>query len=96
MSAATGLDIRLPIGGLFTALGLLLGGYGLATGEAPSHSPVLPLNIDLWWGAVMLVFGILLLVGGTRAARKAGMHPAVESEAGEETEEREHELGLEQ
>ena len=32
MSAAGNLDIRLPIGGLFTVLGLLLAGYGLATG----------------------------------------------------------------
>ena len=31
MTPAPGLDIRLPIGGLFTVLGLLVGGYGLAT-----------------------------------------------------------------
>ena len=31
MSGADGLDIRLPIGGLFTVLGLILAGYGLAT-----------------------------------------------------------------
>lgn len=37
MSGATGLDIRLPIGGLFTVLGLLVGGYGLATGGDPAH-----------------------------------------------------------
>ena len=32
MSGAEGLDIRLPIGGLFAVLGLMLAGYGLATG----------------------------------------------------------------
>ena len=31
MSGAGGLDIRLPIGGLFTLLGLMLAGYGVAT-----------------------------------------------------------------
>jgi hypothetical protein len=29
-----GLDIRLPIGGLFTVLGLLLAGYGLVSEKA--------------------------------------------------------------
>ena len=34
MTPATSFDIRLPIGGLFTALGLLVGGYGISTGGA--------------------------------------------------------------
>jgi hypothetical protein len=62
MSGSTGLDVRLPIGGLFTALGLLLTGYGLATVGDPSHyARSLSVNINLWWGLVMLVFGLALL-----------------------------------
>lgn len=62
MSGSTGLDVRLPIGGLFTVLGLLLMGYGLATaGDASHYARSLSVNINLWWGLVMLVFGLTLL-----------------------------------
>ncbi|MEO8089389.1 MAG: hypothetical protein ABI703_03730 [Gemmatimonadales bacterium] len=62
MSGSSGLDIRIPIGGLFTALGLLLGGYGLATaGDTSHYARSLSVNINLWWGLVMLTFGLLLL-----------------------------------
>ena len=47
-------DIRLPIGLLFLALGLLIGGYGAAT---PAHAMSLGLNVDLAWGGVLLLFG---------------------------------------
>ena len=62
MSSSSGLDVRIPIGGLFTALGLLLGAYGLATaGDATHYARSLSVNINLWWGLVMLVFGLTLL-----------------------------------
>jgi hypothetical protein len=96
MSGAAGLDIRLPIGGLFTVLGLLLAGYGLATGGDVAHyERSLSVNINLWWGLVMLVFGALLLVAATRSRRDASAHPASETPEGRETEDREHRLGLE-
>ncbi len=95
MSGATGLDVRLPIGGLFTALGLLLAGYGLATaGDAAHYARSLSVNINLWWGLVMLGFGLLLLWGAARA-RGARVRPAAETPEGQATEAREHELGLE-
>jgi hypothetical protein len=96
MSGASGLDIRLPIGGLFTLLGLLVSGYGLGTArEAAHYEQSLGLNINLWWGLVMLVFGVLLLTFASRARRRAGVHPAATSPEGRATEEREHRLGLE-
>jgi hypothetical protein len=62
MSGSVALDVRLPIGGLFTALGLLLAGYGLATAGDESHyARSLSVNINLWWGLVMLAFGLTLL-----------------------------------
>jgi FtsH-binding integral membrane protein len=72
VSSSSGLDIRLPIGGLFTALGLLLSAYGLATaGDASHYARSLSVNINLWWGLVMLVFGLLLLLATRRARRSA-------------------------
>lgn len=72
MSGAIGLDIRLPIGGLFTVLGVLLAGYGIATAGDPAlYARSLSININLWWGLVMLGFGVLLLTAASRARRKA-------------------------
>lgn len=53
-----GLDIRLPIGMMFSLLGLLLAGYGLATASDPSlYQPSLGLNINFYWGLALLGFG---------------------------------------
>jgi membrane protein implicated in regulation of membrane protease activity len=97
MSSAAGLDIRVPIGGLFTLLGLLLGGYGLATaGDAAHYAASLGVNVNLWWGVVMLAFGVLLLAAAAHTHRRASARSATETPAGRATEAREHELGLEQ
>ena len=77
MSGPGGLDVRLPIGGLFTALGLLLTGYGLATAGDPSHyARSMSVNINLWWGLVTLVFGVVLLAAVSLSRR--GRHPVDE------------------
>ncbi len=55
-----GLDIRWPIGLMFTLIGVLLVITGLING-ADAHSP--DININLWWGLVLLVFGVLMLLG---------------------------------
>lgn len=67
MSGIVGLDIRAPIGGLFAVLGLMLAGYGLA---APASSTKVDINIDLWWGLVMLIFGVALLLFARRAMKR--------------------------
>ena len=99
MSGAASLDLRLPIGGLFTALGILVAGYGLATnGNSALYEPSLSININLWWGLVMLVVGILMLVMGmraTRTAHPASAEPAMTTPEGRATERREHDTGLE-
>jgi membrane protein implicated in regulation of membrane protease activity len=96
MGGAAGLDIRMPIGGLFVALGLLIGGYGLATaGDAAHYAKSLSFNVNLWWGGVMLVFGILLLVGALRGQRLASVRPALQTPEGQATEQRERRTGLE-
>jgi hypothetical protein len=48
-----GLDIRLPIGLMFSILGLLLTGFGLF-GDKTIYQKALGININLWWGLVML------------------------------------------
>lgn len=76
MSQSAGLDVRVPIGGLFTALGLLLTGYGLATAGDPSlYDRSLSVNINLWWGLVMLVFGLTLLAGVWLSRRRLAERP---------------------
>lgn len=57
-----GLDIKVPIGLMFTILGLLLTIFGLATaGNAEMYQRSLDININLWTGAAMLVIGIIML-----------------------------------
>lgn len=56
-----GLDIRLPIGMMFTLLGLLLAGYGAVTNSDAMYQASLGLNINLVWGGVLFVFGAIML-----------------------------------
>lgn len=57
-----GLDIRLPIGMMFSLLGALLAIYGLATGsDSAMYGSSLGLNINLWWGLVLFLFGAIML-----------------------------------
>jgi hypothetical protein len=61
------LDIRLPIGVLFLALGLMLVAYGLTTDPAIYQAHSLGVNINLVWGAVMSLFGAVMLALSLRA-----------------------------
>jgi hypothetical protein len=93
MGGSGGLDIRLPIGGLFAVLGLVLTGYGIATAGEPAHyARSLSFNINLWWGLVMLAFGVGLLLSATFYR---GAESGRGRSQGRATEEREHRLGLE-
>jgi hypothetical protein len=65
------LDVRLPIGLMFTALGLILVVYGLASGAA-IYARSLGVNVNLWWGLVLLAFGLAMLVFALRARGKPG------------------------
>jgi hypothetical protein len=96
MSGASALDIRLPIGGLFTVLGLVLAGYGLGTADDSSlYARSLSVNVNLWWGMVMLAFGLGLLLSATFYRGKLSVHPAEQTLEGQATEVRERQAGLE-
>jgi len=65
-----GLDIRLPIGGLFTVIGILLVCYGLLAGKA-IYQVSLGINVNLWWGLVMLGFGLIMITFGRREDQRS-------------------------
>jgi protein-S-isoprenylcysteine O-methyltransferase Ste14 len=62
------LDIRVPIGLMFTILGAILVLVGLFADRA-IDARSLGLNVNLWWGLVLLAVGALLLWLGWRAQR---------------------------
>ena len=89
------LDVRWPIGTLFAALGLLLTGYGLVTaGNTEQYARSLSVNVNLWWGLVMLLFGLVLLLAAW-VGRRTLPEARVRSPEAEAIEAREHRLGLE-
>jgi hypothetical protein len=61
------LDLRLPMGLMFTLTGAILTAFGLATrGNAILYAKSVGIDVNLWWGAVLLLFGIVMLVLGRR------------------------------
>ncbi len=72
-----GLDIRWPIGLMFTLIGVLLTFSGVLTAsDAEMYKKSLGININLIWGVVLLAFGAFMLVmawrggGGADAEKK--------------------------
>lgn len=86
------LDIRLPIGMLFTLLGLLLAGYG-ALSDPAIYQRSLGYNLNLIWGIVLLGFGAFMLVMGRKGT--SGVRPAETTPEGRAIEETEHRRGVE-
>jgi len=66
----TQLDLRIPIGGMFTTFGIVLIVYGLVSDKA-IYARSLGINVNLWWGLVLLVFGLVMLWLAYRAYQKA-------------------------
>jgi hypothetical protein len=64
-------DLRLPIGLLFLAFGVILAIDGIV-----GHRLVLDINVNLWWGVVMMVFGGLMLGLAARAKNAPPVHTA--------------------
>lgn len=64
------LDVRWPIGGMFSIVGVILAVYGLVSNPA-IYEKSLGINVNLWWGLVLLVFGLVMLAFAYRAYREA-------------------------
>jgi hypothetical protein len=58
-------DVRLPISGMFLAVGLLLVGYAAVEGLGTSAG-----HMNAIWGGVMVLFGLVLGYYGARAERR--------------------------
>ena len=65
-----GIDIKIPIGLLFSLLGVLLTIFGLVTSSQDIYSKSLNINVNLWVGAVMVVFGAIMLISSKGFLRK--------------------------
>ena len=67
-----GLDIRWPIGLMFGLIGAILFVMGLVTPVTPQSPDV---NINLWWGLFLLVFGGLMTFFAYRGEKKKKDQP---------------------
>ena len=86
------LDIRLPIGLLFSILGLMLALFG-AFGPKDVYAHSLGYNVNLIWGVVLLGFGIIMLLLGRKGTSTA--HLASEEPEGRAIEQIERRSGEE-
>ena len=59
--------LRIPLGMLFTLTGTILAAFGLSTRNHPDlYAKSLGIDVNLWWGLVLLVFGVAALTLGRR------------------------------
>ena len=64
-----GIDIRLPLGILFLLLGSTLVIYGAAS-DPSLYQQSLGINVNLYWGVVLLIFGAMMFILSRRAAAR--------------------------
>jgi hypothetical protein len=62
-------DIRFPIGLLFSIIGVMITIFGLATRGAEIYKHSLGININLWSGVCLTVFGVIMLVMAINAQK---------------------------
>src|ERR1700730_9923417 len=62
-----GLDIRIPLGLIFLLIGGLMSLYGLLGPHAAGiYEKSMGINLNLTWGALMFVFGLIMFLVGRR------------------------------
>jgi protein-S-isoprenylcysteine O-methyltransferase Ste14 len=64
-------DLRLPIGIMFSLFGAMLVIFGAVSNQEIYETHSLGININLLWGAVLLVFGAAMLFLTWRARGRA-------------------------
>ena len=74
------LDLRIPMGLLFTIVGAIMSVYGFFTRGSVIYERSDGMNINLIWGIVMLVFGVAMYTLGRRSDKKPAA-PQVEGTA---------------
>ncbi len=64
-------DARISMGMLFTLIGTILTAFGLATRTNTAvYAKSLGIDANLWWGLVLLVFGVVVMMLGRRGQTK--------------------------
>lgn len=72
------------MGLMFTLTGLILTFFGLATNsDAALYAKSLGINANLWWGLVLLTFGLTMFLLGRRGQKRLASLPAEPPEEGE-------------
>ena len=67
-----GLDIKFPIGLMFAIFGVLLTIQGIVTsGSTELYEKSFNINVNLWSGLFMLIFGSLMLIFSIRKKKPA-------------------------
>ncbi len=71
------LDLRIPMGLMFTLVGMILTVFGIATrmSNAASMRKSLGINANFWWGLVLLAFGLTMYVLGLRSQQRLAKEP---------------------
>ena len=60
-------DLRIPMGMMFTLMGAVLMAFGLSTGgDTAVYVKSLGINTNMWTGIALLVFGLLMVTLGRR------------------------------
>ncbi|HEY6224890.1 MAG TPA: hypothetical protein VIW26_13980 [Gemmatimonadales bacterium] len=63
------LDLRYPIGLLFTVFGVIITIYGIVSNRM-IYEKSLGMDVNLWWGLVLLGFGLAMLSFAVRGSGK--------------------------
>lgn len=64
-------DIRWPIGIIFTLYGIILLIFGATTDPQIFVERSMGVNIDMWWGLAMLIFGLIMGGFALAASRRS-------------------------
>lgn len=71
------LDLRIPMGLMFSLVGVILTAFGAATnGDAALYAKSMGYNANLWWGIVLLIFGQAMFHMGRRGQKRLASMPA--------------------
>ena len=70
------LDLRIPMGLMFTLVGLILSVFGFMTSGDAMYAKSGGVNANLDWGLVLLVFGGTMFILGRRGQKNADRAPA--------------------
>jgi hypothetical protein len=70
------LDLRIPMGLMFTLTGLILTMFGFATrADVDLYARSLGINANFWWGLVLLAFGLTMFTFGRRGQKRLQKEP---------------------